>query len=82
MRILIEDQAHCCGYELECMVKLFFQAASVPAEWAEKATPQPQEEYLYAGASVVEQGEGDPLPPDHEIVLRRPGNRGLGGFRR
>lgn len=59
MRILIEDQAHCCGYELECMVKLFFQAASVPAEWAEKATPQPQEEYLYAGASVVEQGEGE-----------------------
>ena len=43
MRILIEDQAHCCGYELECMVKLFFQAASVPAEWAEKATPQPQD---------------------------------------
>lgn len=52
MRIWIEG--HACGYELECMAKLFFQAEKLPVETVDGPVPDIQEESLYAKAELLD----------------------------
>ncbi len=54
MRILIEGLAQACGYELECMAKLFFQAERMPGEKVEGGCPEVPEEFLYANGELLE----------------------------
>lgn len=56
MRIWIDG--HTCGYELECMAKLFFQAEKLPVETVEGPIPDMPEETLYTKVELLS-GEGD-----------------------